>query len=223
MYGMNYKTLAQYNSIPYPYTVHPDGMLRLTKPSASLPAFSYSISNVTVQQLGATYRSGCPVGPSSLRAVTVTHYGLDGVAHTGRVVVHYAVVSKTVSIFRRLYVARFPIKQIVPVSSYGGSDAASMDANNTSAFNCRLKTGSTSSWSEHSYGRAVDVNPVQNPYVHGSTVLPSAGISYTDRSRYKPGMMHASGAVKPFTANYFYWGGYWSSLKDYQHFSTTNR
>ena len=109
------------------------------------------------------------------------------------------------------------------VEAFGGSDDASMAANNTSAFNCRKATGGTS-WSEHSYGRAIDVNPVQNPYVKGSLVLPQSGSAYVDRSRTIPGMIRAGDAVvRAFAAQGWAWGGTWTSLKDYQHFSTTGR
>ena len=108
-----------------------------------------------------------------------------------------------------------------PIDVYGGDDMRSIKANNTSAFNCRAVTGG-SGWSEHAYGRAIDVNPFVNPYVKGSTVLPPEAARFTDRSRTDPGMIHAGDAVvDAFAARGWSWGGYWSSLKDYQHFSTT--
>ncbi len=105
---------------------------------------------------------------------------------------------------------------------YGGSDDRSMAADNTSAFNCRLRTGSTTVLSPHSYGRALDINPVENPYVRGSTVLPPAGRPYTDRSLRVPGVLHAGDpVVGAFAAVRWPWGGNWTSLKDYQHFSAS--
>jgi hypothetical protein len=98
-----------------------------------------------------------------------------------------------------------------------------MSANNTSAFNCRTVTGGDS-YSEHSYGRAIDINPLVNPYVKGSTVLPPEGSQYADRSLDAPGMIHSGDeVVTAFAARGWVWGGTWSSLKDYQHFSTTGR
>jgi poly-gamma-glutamate synthesis protein (capsule biosynthesis protein) len=98
-----------------------------------------------------------------------------------------------------------------------------MDANNTSAFNCRRATGS-SRWSEHAYGRAIDINPVQNPYVSGSTVLPPRGRKFVDRSRKHPAMIRRRGpVVRAFRDIGWEWGGLWSSVKDYQHFSKTGR
>jgi hypothetical protein len=96
-------------------------------------------------------------------------------------------------------------------------------ADNTSAFNCRFVSGTTR-WSEHAYGRALDVNPVENPFVSGSYVSPPAGAAYADRSRRAPGMVHAGDAtVRAFAAVGWGWGGSWPGSKDYQHFSATGR
>ena len=110
-----------------------------------------------------------------------------------------------------------------PVSLYGGSDDESMAANNTSAFNCRAVTGG-SSWSQHSYGNAIDINPVQNPYVSGSLVLPPEGEAYTDRDPSVPGLIFEPGPLTgAFLRKGWGWGGNWISLKDYQHFSENNQ
>ncbi len=222
LYGVSYLTLASYNSIPSPYTINVDSVLRLTKPTTPLPKFVSSIATVSATTLGSSYRPGCPVAPSSLRLVQVTYYNFSGTASTGELIVHADTAARTVAAFRQLYTQRFPVQRMQRVNAYrASSDEASMAENNTSAFNCRAKVGGTS-WSEHSYGRAIDINPIQNPYVKGRTVLPSAGKQFTNRSLYKAGMLHSTGGVRPFTANRSYWGGTWSSLKDYQHFSTTN-
>jgi hypothetical protein len=110
-----------------------------------------------------------------------------------------------------------------PVDVYDGDDNRSMAANNTSAFNCRAVTGG-SSWSEHSYGTAIDINPLRNPYVRGGTVLPPEGSAYADRGLDEPGMIHAGDeVVETFGAHGWIWGGTWDSTKDYQHFSTSGR
>jgi hypothetical protein len=125
-----------------------------------------------------------------------------------------------VSVFRTLWAARFPIRRLRPVSAYRGSDDASMAADNTSGFNCRF-VGGTSRWSLHAYGEAIDVNPVENPYVSGATVSPAAGRAYLDRSRFRKGMAVAGGVlVRAFAAVGWKWG---ASFGDYQHFSTTGR
>jgi hypothetical protein len=160
---------------------------------------------------------------ADLRYVTVSHWGFDGAVHDGELVVHRDEAADVVSVFRRIFRARFPIRRMALVDDYGADDDASMAANNTSAFNCRPAVGS-SSWSEHAYGLAIDVNPVQNPYVNGSTVLPTSGEPYVDRSGRATGMIQDGDAVvRAFAAIGWEWGGNWSSLKDYQHFSLTGR
>ncbi len=155
--------------------------------------------------------------------MTLSHWGFDGAVHSGRLIVHADHAAAIVAIFHDLYDMRFPIQRMEPVDAFGGSDNASMDANNTSAFNCRAKTGG-SSWSEHSYGWAIDVNPVQNPYVTRSGVFPPAGAAHTSRDASTPGLITRDGpVVAAFAAIGWGWGGSWSSGKDYQHFSASGR
>jgi D-alanyl-D-alanine carboxypeptidase len=112
---------------------------------------------------------------------------------------------------------------MVPVDAYGGSDSRSIEADNTSAFNCRSVEG-TSRWSEHAYGRAIDVNPIENPYVDGGHTSHRASVPYLDRSRRRPGMAYEGGVlVGAFDAIGWGWGGRWTSVKDYQHFSASGR
>jgi hypothetical protein len=185
--------------------------------------FSASISTVTAGDLYASWRPGCPVPIEQLRAIDVTHFGNDGAVHIGRLIVAADRAEELAEVFADLYDARFPIERMEPIDVYGGDDNRSISANNTSAFNCRLATGGTT-WSEHAFGRALDINPFVNPYVKGTTVLPPEAVAYADRSRNDPGMIHADDAVvEALAARGWRWGGYWSELKDYQHFSTTGR
>ena len=112
---------------------------------------------------------------------------------------------------RRLYAARFPIRRMVPVDAYGGSDFRSIEADNTSAFNCRPVEG-TSRWSEHAYGRAIDLNPIENPYVYADgTTSHRASRPYLRRAPYRPGMAVEGGVVvRAFAAVGWAWGGRWS-------------
>ena len=113
---------------------------------------------------------------------------------------------------------------LTDMDDFGADDAASMAANNTSAFNCRGIDGRPGAWSEHSYGWAIDVNPVQNPWVRGSQVDPPSGAPYVDRTLQTPGMVHADdGVVQAFRSIGWAWGGYFRNAKDYQHFSATGR
>ena len=183
-----------------------------------LPPFSAVVSPVTAADLTASWRPGCPVAPADLRSVSVSYVDFDGRPGTGSLVVNASAAAQVAVVFADLYAARYPLASLRPVEAFGGSDDASMDANNTSAFNCRVTTGGTG-FSEHSYGTAIDVNPVQNPYVKGTTVLPAAGRAYTDRSP-APGVVRDGDAVvAAFARQGFGWGGYWTFLKDYQHFS----
>jgi hypothetical protein len=168
---------------------------------------------------GVSWKPGCPVPLEDLRAIRMRYLGFDGRPHKGTLIVNADIADKTVRAFRKLYAARFPIRRMEPVDVYGGSDDASMAADNTSAFNCRPITGTTDRWSNHSYGRAIDINTIENPYVKGSTVLPPAGAEFLDRTDVRPGMIVAGDAVTAaFAAEGFGWGGDYTSLKDYQHF-----
>jgi hypothetical protein len=216
-------TTSSSTSRPGPSTTVPPVTTRPPATTLPAPPFESSIAAVSAEQLGASWRPGCPLGVEQLRAVEVSHWGVDGAVHRGRLIVDGAHAERMVAAFRDLYAARFPIQQMVPIDRYGGDDQASMRANNTSAFNCRYVSGTTS-WSEHAYGRAIDVNPLVNPYVKGTSVDPPEGAPYADRSRTDPGMIHAGdAAVRAFAAQGWAWGGSWSNGKDYQHFSASGR
>ena len=190
--------------------------------AGSHPAFSWHVSRVTAAQLGKSWHSGCPVGPSELRTVTLTYWGFDRAAHQGRLVVRASAVQAVVDAFHTMYHARFPIRRMRPVAVYDGSDNKSMNHDNTSAFNCRYAVSSgPKSWSMHAYGEAVDINPVENPYTLNGKIYPPKGAAYTDRSHYRRGMIVSGSApVRGFSAAGWGWGGNWSSSPDYQHFST---
>ena len=187
------------------------------------PVYGAQVLTVTAEDLYASWREGCPHPVEELRAVVLTHWGYDGAVHEGRLIVDAALAEEVVDIFRDLFDARFPIERIEPIDVYGGDDNRSISANNTSAFNCRPSTGGTS-WSEHAYGRAIDVNPLVNPYVDDGAVLPPEAAVYTDRTRTDPGLLHdGDAAVRAFERRGWIWGGTWQSLKDYQHFSPSGR
>jgi hypothetical protein len=173
---------------------------------------------------GVSWHPGCPVSLSQLREVTLTYWGFDRRSHTGVLIVNSDVARSVVSVFRRLYAARYPIRRMQPVDAYGGSDFRSIEADNTSSFNCRAATGSTH-WSEHAYGHAIDIDPIENPYVDGGSTSHAASRPYLDRSRHLPGMAYpGSVVVEAFAAVGWGWGGGWSgSVHDYQHFSASGR
>ena len=193
----------------------PRPSVRATSPTRpTTPA----IARVTAAELGASWHAGCPVEPSELRMVTVTFHGFDGRTHSGRLVVAAALAGQVRSIFAEIYASGFPIRRMVPVTAYGGDDERSMEADNSSAFNCRPITGG-GGWSRHAYGRAIDIDPLQNPYVTASRVEPENAQRYVDRSQRLPGMLHTGDpVVRIFAAHGWTWGGGWSNPTDYQHF-----
>ena len=171
---------------------------------------------------GVTWHEGCPVPLDALAAVELTHWW-DDAEREGLLVVHVDHAEGVLGVFRTLYDARFPIERVEPAVAFGGSDDAMMDANNTSAFNCRAITGGTA-YSEHSYGHALDLNPRINPYVSGRLVLPESGRPYLERDPSVPGLIvHDDVVVRALAEIGWSWGGYWTRLKDYQHFSATGK
>lgn len=187
------------------------------------PEFLFTVNEVSAEELGASWREGCPVAPSDLSRVTLTHFGYDGSVREGELIVATVWAEDLASVFLTLLEAGFPIERVEPVSAYGADDDASMAANNTSAFNCRTVAG-TSRWSEHAYGRAIDINPLVNPYVSGSQVEPPGGEAYLDRDPSVPGLIvDGDVVVEAFASIGWEWGGHWESVKDYQHFSATGR
>ena len=167
----------------------------------------------------STWDPACPVTRDELAYVTVSFWGFDGAPHTGELLVHRDVADAVVEVFAELHAARFPVEEMRVVRP-GELDAPPTgDGNNTTAFVCRPTRGQTR-WSEHAYGRAVDVNPFHNPYVKGELVLPELASAYTDRGHERPGMVRAGGPVTTaFGAIGWGWGGAWSSLTDWMHFS----
>jgi hypothetical protein len=181
------------------------------------------IDTALAARMEPSWRPGCPVPLSDLRYLLIDYWGFDGREHRGELVVRAGWASEITAVFEELFWASFPIERMVLIDDFNGDDHRSMAANNTSAFNCRVVAGTTS-WSEHAYGRAIDINPVQNPYLQGSTVQPPAGVAYVDRSLDAPGMIHAGDAVvTAFDAIGWAWGGDWTNSKDWQHFSATGR
>jgi hypothetical protein len=202
--------------------------LACAAPSLAAPPFSASVRVIPQAMRAAmtptSWRPGCPVTLDELRVVSLAYIGFDGRAHRGTLIVNRDATSAIVGAFRRLYAARFPIRRMLPVDAYGGDDFRSIEADNTSAFNCRPATGS-SHWSNHAYGRAVDVNPIENPYISGGRTSHPASVPYLDRGRVRPGMAVSGGTlVRAFAAVGWGWGGSWSgSTQDTQHFSYNGR
>jgi hypothetical protein len=188
---------------------------------AALPPFVAHVERVTARDLPYSWHSGCPVGPAQLRRVRLRYVGFDGAAHGGQLIVNAAVVKNVVVVFKTLYDARFPIRKMVPIDVYHGSDDRSVQADNTSSFNCRAAVApGPKHWSMHAYGEAIDVDTVENPYVENGRNSHANARPYVDRSRVRRGMAVEGGTlVRAFAAIGWGWGGRWPGSPDYQHFS----
>jgi D-alanyl-D-alanine carboxypeptidase len=194
-------------------------------PATTPPPFVARIDHVTAAQLPYSWRPGCPVGPAQLRHVRLRFVGFDGRAHTGELIVNARVADTVVTVFRRLYEARFPIRRMRPVDVYHGSDSRSTAADNTSSFNCRFAVApGPKHWSMHAYGEAIDVNTVENPYIQSGRVTPANAAAFADRANARAGMAVEGGVlVRAFASVGWGWGGRWSGSPDFQHFSTNGR
>lgn len=192
-----------------------------------IPAFATRRTPVPEEMrqrmLGRTWRSGCPVALDDLVLLQVTHWDFAATPRRGHLIVARSAATDLTQVFQRLYRARFQIRRMRPVHTYPEGEDGSLADNNTSAFNCRRVTAGAG-YSQHSYGTAVDVNPRQNPYVAGATILPRDAGAWLRRSPVRRGMIGPRGpVVAAFDAIGWGWGGRWRSLKDYQHFSANGR
>jgi hypothetical protein len=167
---------------------------------------------------GRSWHRGCPVALAQLRLLTVSHWGFDGIVHSGQLVVNATVAAPLLTVFRRLYQLHFPIRRMRPVDD---SD------DNSAAFACRRVAPSpcpgatrSHSWSQHAYGEAVDLNPIENPYSGCGRTRQHASIPYLDRTRLRPGMVTPR-VVAAFRSIGWGWGGEWTGVKDYMHFSSS--
>jgi hypothetical protein len=178
--------------------------------------------------VGRSWHPGCPVPIEDLRQVRVSHWDFHGEVRTGPLVVNEMVAHDVLWVFKQLFRAKFPIKRVVLPPKYRPPRPQDYWNKNptspTGAFNCRPATGSTS-LSHHSYGWAIDINPLQNPYVRSDgTVLRHIAKPYRDRSLHRKGMIHEGDiVVRSFARIGWEWGGHWHTLKDYMHFSLTGR
>ena len=198
-------------------------------------SFVGSIDTVDETRLGLSWRPSCPVTPAQLRLLRLSYWGFDDQAHVGELIVNVQIAERVVGAFREMWNAKFPINTMVTAERFARpSDFDSSgtyieptpgpdNVNDTSAFFCRPATGG-GPYSQHAYGLAIDINPVQNPYIKGFKLVPTNGAPYLDRANASPGMnVKGSVSVRAMTAAGLTWGGTWGSLKDYMHFSLNGR
>ena len=179
---------------------------------------------------GLFWHKGCPVSLSRLRVLTIRHWGFDRREHTGQLVVNEDVAAPLARVFVKLYELRFPIRDLQLDDAYGPHRPVADEADVSDAFECRQAVASpctssrskgTGHWSEHAYGHAVDLNPVENPYVGCGMTRHRASLPYLDRSRLRRGMVTPD-VVAAFRSIGWGWGGSWSgATKDYMHFSAS--
>lgn len=179
-----------------------------------------TIRATTAADVADTYHSWCPVGKASLRTIDMNFYGFDGKMHRGQMIVKSTMTAKVTKAFGAAISVRYPIKKMNNPNVYDGNDPKMMAADNTSAFNCRKVTGNPYATSPHSYGTAIDVNTVENPYrdINGRW-WPSANSPYIDRSPLRKGMLGENSTLtNSLQGSGYFWGGQWSPDRDYQHF-----
>ncbi|PTB83505.1 hypothetical protein C9926_02575 [Sulfurovum lithotrophicum] len=179
-----------------------------------------------VMKKGGSWKEGCPVPLKDLRYLRLQYLDFDGQTREGEMIVHKDVANEVFNIFNELYAIDYPIHKMKLVSAYKANDWQSIEADNTSAFNCRNATGSKK-WSKHSYGKAIDMNPIENPYISRTGYI-SHKASLTYKKRIHQKNMHPENravllkhdqATQIFKKYGWKWGGDWSRVKDYQHFS----
>jgi hypothetical protein len=210
-----------------------DSSMPTSPAPAAVPVFRGKVSRIGPllrdRLIGRNWTPGCPVPLEDLRLVEVSYWNFEGEVKTGPLVLNERVASDVLWVFRRLFRAHFPIEEIklatkdrpIRPEDYWDKSRRSV----TASFNCRLATGSATTLSQHSYGWAIDINPLQNPYVRNDgTVLRAVALPYRDRSLSRRGMIHEGDVVvRSFARIGWEWGGHWHTLKDYMHFSLTGR
>jgi hypothetical protein len=177
---------------------------------------------------GGFWHRGCPVPLSGLRLLTVTYRGFDRRSHTGELVVNKQAAQPLARVFGRLYQLHFPIRHMAFADFYGPRRGRPRDGDVSASFECRQAVPSpctggrgTGSWSMHAYGLAVDLNPVENPYVGCGQSRDPATRPYRDRSRHRRGLVTPR-VVQAFRSIGWGWGGSWAgNTKDYMHFSSS--
>lgn len=162
------------------------------------------------------WHPGCPTPLSELRLLTVAYVGFDGKAHTGELVVNENAARPLQAVFDRLYHLGFRIREMHPLND-AGDDTAAFECRDAVASPCP-GTPPTHSWSEHAYGEAVDINPVENPYTGCGVTRVKASIPYLNRSHHRLGMV-TNAVIDAFSSIGWGWGGSWVGTKDYMHFS----
>lgn len=162
---------------------------------------------------------GLSMDLNDLVYVRLRYWGFDDKTHVGIVIIHRELAQDILDVFSILYQHKFPIESMKLMDNFHQDDEASMAANNTSSYNHRKVTGHPGIYSQHSYGRAIDINPLQNPYVKKSLVLPKGASAFVNRQQPSPGKITRDSLIyQAFNQRGWDWGGNWYDVQDYQHF-----
>jgi hypothetical protein len=189
-------------------------------------SFTGDIGPVDLARLGLSYRPGCPVGPADLRLLRLSYWGFDDTGHVGEMIVNVKIANQTVAAFHDMWNAKFPINRMDTSDKF--LTAADFDpsgnyietnvpdtVNDSSGFMCRPVTAGTT-FSQHAYGMAIDINPLENPEISGSLVVPINGVH---NPAVTGTIVAGSAAERAMASHGFIWGGTWKTMKDFMHFS----
>lgn len=188
------------------------------KTVSSADGFIYKITSLPpdIQTLAKKYiwHPQCPVPLTDFAYVTLTYWGMDHKKHLGYLIVNKKIAAEVVDIFREIYEIRFPIERMEPIP-YN----LEVSTNDTSALYCRAIRGKPNTYSLHSYGYAIDINPTLNPSITGKVVASQGGESYLDRRKPVPGMIMKGDKIYQIFINHGWsWGGNFNAPKDFMHF-----
>ncbi|MBY0109951.1 MAG: M15 family metallopeptidase [Candidatus Babeliaceae bacterium] len=187
--------------------------------------FESSLSLITsdiFKEMIYSWKDNNPIQPKDLRLVTVSYHGFDGKTYQGHLIVHALVAQEVIEIFKEIFDAGYPIEKLKLVDEYFGNDELSAQDNNSYAFCSRSITGTSNKFSKHSYGLAIDINPLYNPYHKDALIIPSNGKKYLDRTIKTPATLYKEHpCCQAFIKRGWTWGGNWGKTKgyyDYHHF-----
>jgi D-alanyl-D-alanine carboxypeptidase len=196
----------------------------------ALPPFHSAIHPLAPAQRaqleGRYWHAGCPVPLTGLRLLTVSYWDFSGDRQIGELVVNQRSAAPLAKVFRQLYRLRFPIRHLTFADAYGPKGSQPADGDISGSFECRRAVPSpcgsgTGNWSQHAFGLAVDLNPIENPYTGCGRTRERASVPYLNRSKVRRGMVTPA-VVRAFRSIGWGWGGSWAgSTKDYMHFSST--
>ena len=211
-------------------------LLGLVHVFADSYTFSIAPINANMKQRminGNSWKQNCPVALKDLRYLNMAFIDFSGNTQIGEMIVHKDVAKDVTQIFEMLYVEKYPIRKMHLISRYHGNDYKSIEADNTSAFNCRAVTGNKNKWSNHAYGKAIDLNPIENPYVSrkgtsshkkSSAYLPAKRMrKHNASSANRAVLLNNDKVVRRFKSYGWRWGGDWRYIKDYQHFDKNKK